>query len=241
MTLSSYISDYLRQHGKVEIMGFGTFVLVKSRAILDADTQTLLPPSQQVNFTLDYESPDGGFINYVAHATDVSLQHVKRDLDVQIDYWKKKIVAKENFTIEGLGDFEFKNDELAFDGTRLEDENPDFYGLEKISLAAVHTTEETPDSEPEEVLEQQKGSRWVLWLFLIIIPIAGLAYFAYLQQDLLFGDKSTKDISVQTATHRIPDAVTDSIQPKQDSVVVDSTFVQDSVHTVKPITTVNSQ
>ena len=240
MTLSSNISDYLRQHGKVEIMGFGTFVLVKSRAILDADTHTLRPPSQQVKFNLDFQTADGGFINHVAHLNDVSLQHIKRDLDVQIDYWKKKIVAKENFSIEDLGDFKFVNDELLFEGYRLEDENPDFYGLEDIQLSTVAPELEVKQ-EPEAIVEQQKSSRWVLWLFLIIIPIAGLAYFVYLQQDLLFGTKTVDKVSVQNATHRIPTTTVDTVKVQQDSVVVDSIVPSDTTSVHQPIKTTKIQ
>jgi hypothetical protein len=42
----------------------------------------------------------------------------------------------------------------------------------------------------------------ILWAFLVIIPILGIVYVAYTQQELLFGEKSfdKANISVQTKT-----------------------------------------
>lgn len=239
MTLSNYITDYLKRHRKVDIINFGTFTLLKTKAVFDADTQTLLPPSTVVEFERNDDVKDGGLINFVAHSCDVSLQHVKRDLDVQVDYWKKKISARENFSIEGLGNFCFTEEQMHFDGVRLEDESPDFYGLEKINLQDIQLQEEQKEvAIPVE--EEVRGGRWVLWTFLLAIPLVGLGYAAYRYQDLLLGKASTADMSIKTSTHRISTTTVDSVQVekdtlplKQDSAKVDS--FQVSKPQTKPI------
>jgi hypothetical protein len=48
-----------------------------------------------------------------------------------------------------------------------------------------------------------KFKKTILWTFLLLIPVLGIVYLVFTQQELLFGKKSFNKVSVQTSTHRI--------------------------------------
>jgi hypothetical protein len=55
MNISAYILEYLKQFGSVVVPGFGVFSLENSKAIINSDNGSILPPASQIAFTPDYE------------------------------------------------------------------------------------------------------------------------------------------------------------------------------------------
>lgn len=151
------------------------------------------------------------------------MQNAQQDLQKQIDFWRNKINSNEDFSIQELGDFTFRNHEIIFNGNRLPADNPDFFGLEEIVFSEIKNKRKQDGNS--QVIEDQeyKFSKSILWLFLLILPLLTLAYFAYINQELIFGKKSFEDISVKNATHRIEDKKPAKVQiPKSDSIQSDS-------------------
>ena len=93
---------------------------------------------------------------------------------------------------------------MHFKGNRLQSDHPDFYGLEEIKISDIHNNE-SPKTAPTNSGKDYRFNKSILWIFLIIIPVLGILYVAYTQQELLFGQKSFDKAtpSVQTRTHRI--------------------------------------
>lgn len=223
MNLSSYISEYLNKYGKAEIFHFGTFYLKNSKAIINPETGIILPPTKRVAFAADYKMQDGGFINYVSKAKNIPVNDIIQKLDIQTEYWKKRILAGDDFQIEPLGRFLFSDEEVEFQGSRIDTENPDFYGLETINLSEIKGR--AIPQKPKKSAVSRFGA-FILWMFLVSVPVAGLIYLIMTQQDLLSGKKNVPKISITTSTHRIEESSgipADSLIKKQmDSAISDS-------------------
>jgi hypothetical protein len=76
--------------------------------------------------------------------------------------------------------------------------------LEEIIISDINN-KNLKQKVPVNSEKDYKFNKSILWAFLVIIPVLGIIYVAYTQQELLFGKKSfdKTNISVQTKTHRI--------------------------------------
>ena len=230
MNISTDILEFLKLFGKASVPSFGVFSIQKTSALLDNSSNTLLPPSQQIIFNKQHIENDEGLIQFLAKRKRVSPAIAEFTLQEQVKTWSELWNAQQNFSIAGIGEFSFANNEFSFVGNRIEDENADFFGLEEIKISDIQkpSSYKTPKNS-----RKQEGSAFnkvLLWTFLVIIPILGIIYLAFTQQDLLFGKKSFGEITIQNSTHRIKEI------PKIDSLKTNS--IQDSIQ--KNITPTNN-
>ena len=198
MNISAYILDYLKQFGTVTVPKFGVFSLENSKAVINSENGSILPPSSKIAFHSDYQVSSDDLVDFISNKKSISKEAAENELQIQTDFWKKKLQAEHTLEIQNLGTIFLEDGELHFNGNRLESDHPDFYGLEEIKFSDIHNSEKPNVSVNPE--KDYKFNQSILWIFLFIIPVAGILAVAYTQQDLLFGKKS---FSVQTKTHRI--------------------------------------
>lgn len=199
MNTSAYILEYLKQFGTVTVPDFGVFYLENSKAVINSENGSILPPSGQIAFDFDFDIKSDELAEFISHQKQASLESVKRDLVIQTDFWKKKLRSEFGVNIQNLGMLYIEDGKFHFNGYRLESGHPDFYGLEEIKISEISNAETVKSADAEKDYIFNKS---VLWAFLIVIPVLGLVFLAFTQQELLFGKKS---FSVQTKTHRIPE------------------------------------
>lgn len=226
MKIADYILEYLSQNGSVKIPEFGEFVLEDVGAKFDSESNRFLPPAKLITFHSDYLTDDSGFAKFIAQKEQTDAQSAEIEIKKTTSFWKQKLAAGEELQIEGIGTF-FQGESLRFTGNRIEKSTPDYYGLEEIALNDIKRSGKAVVAQDEVQKEGKdyKFSRSILWIFLIIIPVAALAYLAITQQERIFGKKSFDDLSVKTSTHRIPKDTlkTDSFHQKAiDSLKNDS-------------------
>ena len=230
MNISAYILEYLKQFGTVTVPGFGVFSLKNSKAIINSENGSILPPASQIEFTIDYEVQAEDLTAFIAREKQMSLDASRSDLKIQTDFWKKKLQAEQVLEIQNLGTIFIEEGNTHFKGKRVEAGRPDFYGLEEIRFSDINNGEKVSASENRE--KDYKFKKTILWIFLLIIPILGIAYFAVTQKELLFGKKSFNKVSVQTSTHRIvKDTVKVTVHTPEASV--SDSLKKDSL--VKPV------
>ncbi|MDM1556561.1 hypothetical protein PYS58_14425 [Chryseobacterium indologenes] len=201
MNISAYILEYLKQYGTVTVPGFGVFSLKNSKAIINSENGSILPPASQIEFTIDYEVQAEDLTVFIAKEKQMSVEASRSDLKIQTDFWKKKLQAEQVLEIQNLGTIFIEEGHTHFKGKRVEAGRPDFFGLEEIRFSDINNGEKVNTSENRE--KDYKFKKTILWLFLLIIPVLGIIYFAFTQKELLFGKKSFNKVSVQTSTHRI--------------------------------------
>jgi len=201
MNISAYILEYLKQFGTATVPGFGVFSLKNSKAIINSENGSILPPASQIEFTIDYEVQAEDLTAFIAGQKQMSLEASRSDLKIQTDFWKKKLQAEQVLEIQNLGTVFIEEGHTHFKGKRIESGRPDFYGLEEIRFSDINNGEKVNPSVNRE--KDFKFRKTILWIFLLVIPVFGILYLAITQQELLFGKKSFNKVSVQTSTHRI--------------------------------------
>lgn len=201
MNISAYILEYLKQFGTVTVPSFGVFSLKNSKAIINSENGSILPPASEIVFAVDYEIQSDELAAFIAAQKQMSLEASKSDLKIQTDFWKKKLQADQALEIQNLGMIAIEDNSVRFKGKRIESGHPDFYGLEEIRLSDINNGEKISTTENRE--KDYKFKKSILWIFLLAVPVLGIVYLAFTQQELLFGKKSFDKVSVQTSTHRI--------------------------------------
>ncbi|MDR6921649.1 MULTISPECIES: hypothetical protein [Chryseobacterium] len=212
MNISAYILEYLKQFGTVTVPGFGVFSLKNSKAIINSENGSILPPASEIVFAVDYEVVSDELAAFIASQKQMSLEASKSDLKIQTDFWKKKLQAEQVLEIQNLGTVIIEEGDTHFKGKRIESGHPDFYGLEEIRISDINNGEKVRITENRE--KDYKLKKSILWTFLFAVPVAGIVYYAFTQRELLFGKKSFDTVSVQTSTHRIvpKDTTKDPVQ-----------------------------
>ncbi|MCU7614736.1 hypothetical protein N0B16_09845 [Chryseobacterium sp. GMJ5] len=201
MNISAYILEYLKQFGTVVVPKFGVFSLENSKAVINSENGSILPPSSKIAFLSDYQVVSDDLIHFISNQKSISKEAAENELQIQTDFWKKKLQADQMLDIQHLGTVFIEDGQLHFKGNRLESDHPDFYGLEEIRFSDIHNSEKPEISKSSE--KDYQFNKSILWIFLFIIPVLGMLYLAYTQRELLFGKKSFDDVSVQTKTRRI--------------------------------------
>ncbi|KPH12071.1 hypothetical protein [Chryseobacterium sp. ERMR1:04] len=190
MNISAYILEYLKQFGTVTVPSFGVFSLENSKAIINSENGSILPPASQIAFMPDFEIQSDDLIAFIAEQKQMSFAASKSDLKIQTDFWKKKLQAEQTLEIQNLGTIFIEEGHTHFKGKRIESGHPDFYGLEEIKFSDIKTKDKSVVSEKSG--KEYKFSKSLLWIFLIVIPVLGIVYLAFTNQELLFGKESFK-------------------------------------------------
>ncbi|MDR2237613.1 MAG: hypothetical protein LBE92_15940 [Chryseobacterium sp.] len=230
MNISAYILEYLKQFGTVTVPGFGVFSLKNSKAIINSENGSILPPASEIVFSVDYEVASDELAAFIAAQKQMSLEASRSDLKIQTDFWKKKLQADQHLEIQNLGTIMTEEGDTHFKGKRIESGHPDFYGLEEIRISDINNGEKISPAENRE--KDYKLKKSILWTFLFVIPVLGILYYAFTQRELLFGKKSFNDVSVQTATHRIVPKDTAKVPVQTPVPAVSDSLKKDSL--VKP-------
>lgn len=231
MNTSAYILEYLKQFGTVTVPGFGIFSLENSKAIINSENGSILPPASTIVYKPDYELKSDDLAAFIGSQKQMSLEASATDLQIQTDFWKKKLQAEQALEIQGLGKIFLEEGKTHFKGNRLQSDHPDFYGLEEIKISDIND-KTLKTAVPVNTEKDYRFNKSILWAFLVIIPVVGILYVAYAQQELLFGKKSfdKTNISVQTKTHRITE---DTVKVQVHAPVVADSLKKDSVQ--KPV------
>ncbi|GEN75831.1 hypothetical protein [Chryseobacterium hagamense] len=235
MNISAYILEYLKQFGTVTVPDFGVFSLEKSKAVINSENGSILPPASTIKYAPDYEAKSDDLAAFIAGQKQMTLEASKTDLQIQTDFWKKKLQAEQILEVQGLGTVYIEDGSTRFKGQRLQSDHPDFYGLEEIRISDMqaHSPKSAVSSNAEK---DYKFNKSILWAFLIIIPVVGIIYVGFTQQELLFGEKSFENtpISVQTKTHRIQK---DTVKVQQHAAPVTDSLKKDSIiqKTAQPV------
>ncbi len=218
MNLGLHIFNLLQEKGKVELPGFGVFTLQKKSAQLDPETSTLLPPAQEIHFQSSKLVLGSDLSIYIAEKTGGNLFDIQSQIKEEVLNWHKELAENKNMQVNELGEFLEKNGEISLISKKDFTQNPNYFGLEEISLKEIKL-QKFPILEDEETDNQYVFSHSVLWSFLLIIPVGAILYLALNYQDQLFGKKSF-GLTVKTSTHRIEKTPIKKDSLKKDSVKI---------------------
>ncbi|WP_435522828.1 hypothetical protein [Chryseobacterium indoltheticum] len=89
MNISAYILDYLKQFGTVTVPKFGVFSLENSKAVINSENGSILPPSSKIAFHSDYQVLSDDLVDFISNKKSISKEAAENELQIQTDFWKK--------------------------------------------------------------------------------------------------------------------------------------------------------
>lgn len=202
MELNDYILKILKNESRAEVPAFGVFTLEKTHADVDSAASQILPPGYQVHFQYLPDTENAAFTSGFAEFTSVPVSKAASDTENKVHLWRNTLESGQQVHLEQLGLLRLEDGIAHFEGERIAASDPQFFGLEEINLRNTAVFADVPFFT--------KWSERVLWLFLVILPLAGLGILA-----LYFAAGSATQPQVVRGTHRIEDT---SGTMKKDSV-----------------------
>jgi nucleoid DNA-binding protein len=218
MMMTELVLKYLLNKKEVKIPGFGTFLKRASPAFYDEKLASLLPPGNELFFSVDFDLKDESFIHFLSEQKNISFFESQSKILELTNYWKSTLESKKEIELSGLGIFYISDDHLVFKGKRFTTENPDNFGLEEVNLENLKNKTTNFESGSNTYYKKSSNNLW--WLF-FIIPTALIVYYTAKNQELIFGkisfqnlNKTKKNPFIQKDSFKKPTVKMDSIALK---------------------------
>ena len=128
MQLIPHISQYLKLHKKVALVGLGIFYLKRINGFLDEDSQTLYPPSIKVKFD-EKEILDSDFAQYVSNQSQIELEKIIYHLEKLVRDIKKEVESGSAYILENIGSLELNRGNIKLIKPDNTIYNQAFFGL----------------------------------------------------------------------------------------------------------------
>ncbi|WP_300672408.1 hypothetical protein [Soonwooa sp.] len=205
MDIAQQILQVLNAQGQLELAGLGTLSLITKHAELDVQNDKILPPKKELIFNLDRG------------------QKAENQFNALSSQILKDLLEKGNYDLAGIGKWTNFAGKINFVADSQIAGN-DFYGFEEIVVPRIGA--DSPQLMPSSD-EDYKFNKSILWIFLVVIPVAGMLYFAVTQKDKLFGKASfdSAELSKIDKKPTKPAVVDSTLAKPSDSIKVDSLTV----------------
>lgn len=224
MNIGLYISELLQDHEYVILPGVGAFFSHYRPSVVDEEKGIVHPPSRGITFSPELRNNDGLLLNHLAHREGLTapvahglLENLKDELHYRLDHG-------ETIVLENLGTLSRMEGSFRFVAGSGSEFLPDAFGMKSIQLKKVEGTTDKQDNSAKgsstssnmtPVRKSSGRKKHLLWL--LIIPVAGLAVFALsgIRESETSTSKTMKEMPVQPI---IPEPVIQQV----DSVAADS-------------------
>lgn len=198
MDLALYIYNFLQEKGtKLIVPHFGVFSVEKTHAVINKETNQILPPREIINFERNESANSDQLAHFIISKIGGNLANVQEQINGVVKEWNQQLLTHRELILEHLGEISVSK-EIEYSFTPSQ--NFDF-GLEPIALQN--------NTQKDNTLKKS-----ILWGFLVIFPALALIYLGIQNQDLILGKKSFEN------TKRIKET------PKKDSIIIDSTMIK---------------
>lgn len=198
MDLALYIYNFLQEKGtKLIVPHFGVFSVEKTHAVINKETNQILPPREIIKFERNESANSDQLAHFIISKIGGNLASVQEQINGVVKEWNQQLLTHRELGLEHLGEISVSK-EIEYSFTPSQ--NFDF-GLEPIALQN--------NTQKDNTLKKS-----ILWGFLVIFPALALIYLGIQNQDLILGKKSFEN------TKRIKET------PKKDSIIIDSTMIK---------------
>ncbi|NCD67915.1 hypothetical protein [Mucilaginibacter agri] len=136
MDLSNYVSELIKQRGKLSVPGLGQFVHLRKSSYYDKESGTLYPPYYETTFDGSKTDPeDTSLLAYIAEKRNISHASARFFLDKYVDTIRERAEVAE-FDFADLGSFYIDEfGKIAFKTTEAENTfSSTVFGYPPISI-----------------------------------------------------------------------------------------------------------
>jgi hypothetical protein len=100
-----HISELLHDHDCVIVPSFGGFLASYSHARIHPAQHTFTPPSKKIAFNIFLKQNDGLLANHISGHDKISYSEALRQLEQQVNQWRKELEEGHKLVIERIGTF----------------------------------------------------------------------------------------------------------------------------------------
>lgn len=147
MSLAKHIQDLLYRYECVIVPGFGAFLSQREAAVINSETNTLLPPTKTISFNRQLLKNDGLLANYVAETEKVSYSTALTIIADFVHQIEVSLKTERKADLENIGQFSISEE----DTLQFEPANTVNYLTDAFGLAPVQATKITPKLSKEVV------------------------------------------------------------------------------------------
>lgn len=184
LNIGLYISELLQDHDYVILPGIGAFFSHYRPSVLDEVQGIVHPPSRGLTFSPELRNNDGLLLNHLAHREGLTaplahglLENLRDELHYRLDHG-------ESIIFEHLGTLSRQQGSYSFVAGPGSEFLPDAFGMKSVQLRRADEAEYF-QNKPDNDINSSSGNspagyspgrkKNLLWL--LIIPVAGLAAF----------------------------------------------------------------
>ena len=226
MNFSLLLLEFLRLNGSLSFTGFGEFYLKNSSAVISKEDQNILPPGNEIAFRTNDSGNSKKFAQFLSVQKNISEIDAEIEIKKQTNFWNSTLEKDHYLQVEHLGTFFLTDSELRFEGARTESLSPDFYGLEEIKLSEINSKNKISSEDNDK--KSYSLSKYIFWVFPIVVGLLALTYFGITQPEKTFGRRSFPNDFLKKRVEKIYKNAT-----VQDSLRKDSTKVKTNLDSLR--------
>ncbi|MDR1005409.1 MAG: hypothetical protein LBL74_00900 [Bacteroidales bacterium] len=157
MNVASNLFEYLKQHDKAELTGFGTFNAITHRAEYDEANKLITPPKKTLEFSKE-ETNNMDFVLFMAKREFISEQTALTWIKQYSDSLKERLATAKSFLLPSLGTISIDEEgNYRFEALKDIDLMDETFGLDTVENVKTFefTKEEPIESDQTQVEETE--------------------------------------------------------------------------------------
>jgi nucleoid DNA-binding protein len=228
--MDKYIKEYLLQHEKVQINGFGLFEIVYKSAEIHPVLHTVTVPGKYVVFSENSIANAAELTDFIASKEHISVDEANKRIAEWTKNVKDTVNQKKEYPLP-FGNF-FINAMLKIEFTPLLDTDisPESFGLEEFTIP-VKSVSKPKQEDVVDVSQKPKRRRsgLLIFLFSILFIVLGLGVvcFLYPEDIKIYTNKAYsfvfKEKSQPQSTKDTQEASTDDTEMEEDDFQLETT------------------
>ncbi|WP_417884657.1 SPOR domain-containing protein [Zunongwangia sp.] len=138
MSLAKHIQDLLYRYECVIVPGFGAFLSQREAAVINNETNTLLPPKKTISFNRQLLKNDGLLANYITEVERVSYSTALTIIADFVHQIEVSLKTERKADLENIGQFSIsEEDTLQFEPYNTVNYLTDAFGLANVQATKI--------------------------------------------------------------------------------------------------------
>lgn len=155
MKLESFILQLLQENEIAIIPGFGAFYVNYQPAIINPETNEIIPPSKTISFNPKVRNNDGMLVGIIAQNVNISHFDALKKIEKERDNLLNRLDKGEKIVIKSIGSIWInENKEIEFESGAGNEIFTDSFGLENIPLITVEKQDRSVVSNKHEIYDE---------------------------------------------------------------------------------------
>lgn len=124
------------------IPNFGGFLSDYKSAIINPITHEFSPPESEISFNSSLQKDDGLLKSEISRGEGIEIQQAETLIEAFVNELKNRLEEHTSYKIDGLGTFDLKDEKTVYTPEKVENLNPDTFGLPNFAIHPIERNTE---------------------------------------------------------------------------------------------------